>query len=119
MMKLSVIKGSLLIGVILCSANANAAYVTSGVSNITYLSVYSRSTAPGDVLIKISNPAPECINGYYVLAESPGKSEVLSMALSAYHAKKKIRINGYDEPNWRGSSSNNTCEVEGINFTEY
>ncbi len=101
------------------SISVSAAYVQSGASTITYLSVYSRSTAPGDVLIRLSNPAPECADGYYVLADSSGKSEVLSLALSAYHTSKKIKINGYDEPNWRGSSSNNTCEIEGISFTEY
>ncbi|WP_086931134.1 hypothetical protein [Agarilytica rhodophyticola] len=114
-----ILKAITSVSLALMVSNANAAYVHSGSSTITYLSVYSRSTAPGDVLIKISNPAPECVDGYYVLADSPGKDQVLSLALSAYHAKRKIRINGYDEPNWRGSSSNNTCEIEGISFTEY
>lgn len=118
-MKKSVIKFSSLIAALSISFCANAAYVQSGDSKITFLSVYSKSSAPGDVLIRISNPASECVDGYYVLADSPGKDSVLSMALSAYHSGKKIKINGWDEPNWRGASSNNTCEIEGIQFVDY
>lgn len=104
---------------LLIASNAGAAYLRSGSSTITYLSVYSRSSAPGDVLVRISNPSPECVDGYYVLADSLGQAQVLSVVLSAYHTKKKIQINGFDEPNWRGSVSKNTCEIEGVAFTEY
>ena len=102
-MKFLYAKLGLIALLLLSGMQANAAYVYSGESTITYLSVYSRSTAPGDVLIRISDPAPECVDGYYVLEASPGKAEILSMALSAYHANKKVKINGFDEPNWRGS----------------
>ncbi|MCG9580568.1 hypothetical protein L1D13_17885 [Vibrio tubiashii] len=105
---------------LITSNMTNAAYTHSKESTITYLSVYSRSSAPGDVFIRLSDPAPECVGGYYVLDTSPGKAEILSFALSAYHANKKILINAFDEPNWRGSPSNNsTCEIEGIRFAEY
>ncbi len=107
------------IGLALISAvslEANAAYVQSPNSEITFIAAYSRSGAAGDILIRISSPSPECSAGYYVSFDSPNKDSILSMALSAYHTKTKVRINGYDEPNWRGSSSNVTCEIEAIVF---
>ncbi len=104
---------------ILTAFQVSAAYVQGNVGHITFLSVYSRSTAPGDIFVRVSNAPPECETGYYVLADSPGKAEVLSMLLSAYHSQTRIQINGYDEPNWRGSGSNNVCEIEGVNFANY
>lgn len=104
---------------VLGATQAGAAYVYSGVSNITFLSVYGRGGAPGDVLVKISHPASECVDGYYASADSVGKQEILTTLLSAYHGGKKITVNGFDEPNWRGSSSNNMCEIESVAFAEY
>ncbi|MCO7226827.1 hypothetical protein [Pleionea sp. CnH1-48] len=111
----------LLLSAVLLGAvvNAKAAYVYSGISNITYLSVYNRSSAPGDIFVKLSNPAEECTAGYYVSADSPGRDTVMSVLLSAYHAKSRIRINAYDSPNWRGSNNDKTCEIEGVNFVDY
>jgi hypothetical protein len=100
---------------LLSSMFAEAAYNQSIHSEITFIAAYGRSSAPGDVLIKLKNPHADCVDGYYSLADSPNKDAILSIALSAYHAKTKVKINGFDEPNWRGSSSSNTCEIEGIN----
>lgn len=93
---------------------ATAAYNQSSQSEVTLVAAYSRSSAPGDILIRLANPHVDCVDGYYVQSDSANKDAILSIALAAYHAKTNVLIAGYDEPNWRGSSSNNTCEIEGI-----
>lgn len=92
----------------------NAAYIYSGVSLVERIAVYSRSSAPGDVYIKLANPPAECSDGYYVLVDSPNKQEILSLVLSAYHSGSPIQINAFNEPKWRGSSSTKICEIEGV-----
>lgn len=96
------------------NANPNVNYVVSGKSNVTAIYAYSRSTAPGDVFIKISTPSPNCSDGYYILSSSPNKQEILDILVTAYHANIQVILNGFEDPNWRGSSTTNVCEIEGV-----
>jgi hypothetical protein len=93
----------------------NAGYVSGTTTTVTGVSVYSKGSVAGDLIVLVANPVAGCEAGYYVLNDTEGKNQIMSLALSAYHAKSNVIIYGYDSPRWAGSGGN-FCEVEGFHI---
>ncbi len=99
------------------SSICSAEYVRGVVTEITNISAYSTGSVTGDIRIVVKDSVTGCQAGYYVNSENPGKSSILSIALSAFHTNTKVLINAYDSPRWSGSS-HDYCLIEGIDLAK-
>lgn len=77
-----------------------AAYIQAANTTITRVFTYGSGSVTGDIVFQMSNPVAGCENGYYITEGNSGKEEILSIALSAFHAGAKVSINAYDAPRW-------------------
>ncbi len=99
------------------STFCNADYIRGEATEITNITAYSTGTVTGDIRIVVKNTVLGCRGGYYVNSENPGKTSILSIALSAFHTNTKVLINAYDTPRWAGSS-HDYCLIEGIDLAK-
>ena len=86
---------------------------TSPLSTISRLVSYSKF-GNGDIYVRLAKPATQCA-GYYVSLNSTGFKATLSMLIAAYQAKTNIRITGYINNKWSGSS-NYVCEIYAVTY---
>ena len=100
---------------LLSSTLSKAAYVHGVETTITGVSSYGSGVVTGDIKISVENTVSGCEGGYYVKSDNAGNSQILSIALSAFHSGTKVKINGVDSPRWDGSSAN-YCKIEGIHL---
>lgn len=100
---------------LLSSAVCNVAYINGVETTVTGVSSYGSGVVTGDIKVLVANTVTGCEDGYYVDNDNAGKSEILSIALSAFHSGEKVKTNTVDSPRWEGSSANN-CKIEGIHL---
>ncbi|UTW46442.1 hypothetical protein KFE80_06065 [bacterium SCSIO 12696] len=66
----------------------------------------------GVVLVQLENQNSLCPNGYWFKDSSGAASKnILSIALSAYHAKTPVRVYADENSDWSGLSSKE-CELK-------
>jgi hypothetical protein len=58
----------------------------------------------GDIIIVVQNPPPACQHGFWIRLADPGSKTVFAHVLEAYQAKATLRMGGYDNELWPGSS---------------
>ncbi|NVJ60832.1 MAG: hypothetical protein HWE27_10590 [Gammaproteobacteria bacterium] len=97
------------------STVAKADYVYGAETTIKRVATFASGSVAGDIIISVDNTVAGCEAGYYVGVNALGKDESLSIALSAFHAGSKVKINGLDTPRWEGSSSN-YCKIESLHI---
>lgn len=102
---------------IVLSSQSYAAYIHGVNSKVVQVSTYGRGVVAGDIKIVLENHPTGCEAGYYLKKDNPGKDSALSIALSAFHSGKEVKIYAYASPRWEGSSGN-VCEIEGIHIVE-
>lgn len=64
----------------------------------------------GDVLFKVNSATTNCSHGYWFNKNDAGYESNLSSLLSALQAKNKLKIYGYQDKKWAGSTGN-YCKV--------
>lgn len=98
------------------SVFATANYVVgSDAKIITILTSQTGNTA-GDVMIKTDTPVAGCESGYFIPVGTRGLEEGLSVALSAFHAGAKVKIDGTSGMSWAGTSRSDYCQVYSISI---
>ncbi len=66
----------------------------------------------GVILIQLENQHNLCPNGYWIEASRDSSAvNILSIALSAYHAKTPVRIFANENSDWTGLESKE-CEIQ-------
>lgn len=94
---------------------AEAAQEASSVTTISRFISYNQYGG-GDVVFRIANPTSSCF-GYWINKEDVGFNANLSLILAAYQAKTKVKLNGYTDQKWPGSS-NFWCKLYAIEYPE-
>lgn len=82
---------------------------TGGYYKITKLSAWA-AYADGVVLIQLENINPLCPGGYW-LPDNVGSKNILSFALSAFHAKTPVMIYADENTTWAGLAAK-TCQLQ-------
>ena len=105
---------SILFSSFLIVTNVSFANEKSPKGTIKRLVAYSLYSA-GDMLVSLQTNGSVCSNGYFIDKNTIGYENILSMLLSAYHAKTPIYITG-DEGNKWGGSSKPTCHILSVEY---
>jgi hypothetical protein len=58
----------------------------------------------GDVVIVVQNPPAGCVDGFWLRMTDVGAKTVYANLLAAYYTKTRLRIDGYDNQLWAGST---------------
>lgn len=102
--------------ILLMTSLSSQAMDTGGYYKITKLWVWGGNVG-GVVLIQLENINSNCPNGYW-LKDSPdsGSKNMLSVILSAYHAKTPVMIYADENSDWSGLAAKE-CEIGLIGFS--
>lgn len=68
----------------------------------------------GDILIIVDTPMIGCDSGYWMRKTDPGYESLLSIQLSAFHAKSTVRIHGHDDQLWNGDAGSKYCKLNWV-----
>jgi hypothetical protein len=88
---------------ILIALSAHAAYVGTSTTRVALVSSYNQFGG-GDVIFKIENPIPECIDGYWLTKTDPDYQTNLAMIVTSYHTKTLVVVYGLSDQLWSGSA---------------
>ena len=88
---------------ILATFIAHAATTDNPVGLITGMYSYT-DYGTGDVVITVQTPPPACQHGFWIRMTDPGAKTVFAQVLAAYHASTPLRMGGYDNSLWPGST---------------
>ena len=55
-------------------------------------------------MVIVQNPPPACQHGFWIRMTDAGAKTTYALVLSAYQAKTNLRMGGYDNELWPGSS---------------
>ncbi|TQV86452.1 hypothetical protein [Aliikangiella coralliicola] len=69
----------------------------------------------GDVQVVLETNGTTCKDGYFFNKADPNFDGMLSMLLSAYHAKTRIILDGHTDQKWAGSSGY-YCKLYSIRY---
>jgi hypothetical protein len=58
----------------------------------------------GDVIVTVQNAPAACQHGFWIRMSDPGAKTVFAEVLAAYHAQTPLRMGGYDDQLWPGST---------------
>jgi hypothetical protein len=94
---------SFALGALLVALSAHAAITDNSVGEITAIYSYS-DYGTGDVVITVQNAPAACQHGYWIRMTDVGAKTVYAQVLAAFHAKTGLRVGGYDDQLWAGSS---------------
>ena len=82
---------------------ATAATTDNPVGLVTGIYTYT-DFGTGDVVVIVQNPPPACQHGFWIRMTDAGAKTTYALVLSAYQAKTNLRMGGYDNELWPGSS---------------
>jgi hypothetical protein len=82
---------------------AQAAITDNPVGLVTGIYSYT-DYGTGDVAITVQNPPTACQDGFWIRMTDAGAKNVFAQVLAAYHAGTAVRMGGYDNQLWTGSS---------------
>lgn len=99
-LQLVVTLGSLVVS---CAAHAVLIDPPSGEGLITGIYTYT-DYGTGDVVVTVQVAPAACQHGYWIRMTDVGAKQTYALILSAYHARTALRIGGYDDQLWAGSS---------------
>ena len=73
----------------------------------------------GDVVVKVGEGAAisECVNGFWLSPSQPGFNTNLSVLLSAYQARNKLRFHAHTDQTWEGSTGK-YCKIYQIHLKQ-
>jgi hypothetical protein len=92
-----------LIAAFLTSGAFAQATVPSPISNISAVYSYNQY-GNGDVVFKINNPVPDCIDGYWLTKTDAGFQANMATILLAFQANTSILVHGAPTQLWSGST---------------
>jgi hypothetical protein len=58
----------------------------------------------GDVIVVVQSPPAACQNGFWIRMTDAGAKTVYAQVLAAYYTKTPLRMGGYDDQMWAGST---------------
>lgn len=82
---------------------AEAAITDNPVGLITGIYTYT-DYGTGDVVISVENPPSACQHGFWIRMTDVGAKTAYAQVLAAYLAKTPMRMGGYDDQMWAGST---------------
>jgi hypothetical protein len=88
---------------VLVSLAAHAATTDNPVGLVTGVYTYT-DYGTGDVVVTVENPPAPCQHGFWIRMTDAGAKTTFAQVLAAYHAKTPLRIGGYDDQMWPGST---------------
>ena len=91
------------LGSCLLSCVALAATTDNPVGLVTGVYTYT-DYGTGDVVVTVQNPPSACQHGYWIRMTDAGAKTTYAQILAAYYAKTPLRIGGYDDQMWPGST---------------
>jgi hypothetical protein len=92
------------------SVPAQAAYVDANVGLVTRIFTYS-THGTGDIAISVQNPGVGCQHGYWLRMTDAGAKNIYAQILAYQLAEKPLRIGGYSDQRWTGSTGD-YCRID-------
>lgn len=88
---------------VLASSLAHATHVGTSTTRLASVSTYNHY-GNGDVMFKVENPVPECVDGYWLAKGDSGYQVNVAMIVAALQAKSSIVVFGLPDQRWSGSN---------------
>jgi hypothetical protein len=91
------------VGSVLMSLASYASTTDNPVGLIIGVYTYTDYGA-GDVVVVVENPPLACQHGFWIRMTDAGAKTTFAQVLAAFHAKTPMRMGGYDDQMWAGST---------------